>query len=92
MIRWLVLAVLANPLLPIPTHAEECESEAVTLPFEQCLAMIQKVAEDLGAAPIKIVETSVLRMVRFPIVDGSALVTYGKPDKKMVLTKTNHGQ
>ena len=54
--------------------------------FADCGKVIQRTAEQLGTTPINIVETTDLRMVRFPTVDGSVLVTCSRPDEKMVLT------
>jgi hypothetical protein len=58
--------------------------------FETCLATISSVATELGVAPTNIVETSIMRIVRFNTVDGSVLVTCSAPDHKMVLTRSPH--
>lgn len=65
-------------------------SQTKTMSFEECLATIRAVSAQLGVAPINIVETQILRMVRFPTSDGSVLVTCSKPDRKMVLTKSTN--
>ena len=59
------------------------------MPFEQCLAEIARIATKFGMAPTNIVETTALRMVRFPTSDGSVLVTCSRDDSKMVLTKSD---
>ena len=64
------------------------ESTSQSMDFESCLANITGVATELGVAPINIVETSVVRMVRFNTTDGSVLVTCSAPDQKMVITKS----
>jgi len=51
---------------------ETCSKE---LAFADCLGVIQQTAEEFGVAPVNIVETSSVRMVRFPTDDGSVLVT-----------------
>jgi len=56
--------------------------------FQDCISSIQKVASQLGAAPVNIVETNDLRMVRFVTGDGNVLVTCSRPDKKMVIQMT----
>ena len=59
--------------------------------FERCGEVIRKMAEQLAVAPINLVETSVLRMVRFPTNDGSGesiLITCSKPDRKLVVSKS----
>jgi hypothetical protein len=68
--------------------AAEPTSESRPMKSEACLYMIQKTADSLGVAPINIVETTILRIVRFNTVDGSVLVTCSKPDQKMVITKS----
>ena len=59
--------------------------------FERCGEVIRRMAEQLAVAPINLVETSVLRMVRFPTNDGSGesiLITCSKPDRKLVISKS----
>lgn len=62
------------------------ESTSKPMPFDQCLLVIQRTTTQLGVAPINIVETTDVRMVRFPTADGSVLVTCSRPDQKMVMT------
>jgi hypothetical protein len=57
--------------------------------FEACLATIRQTAQSLGVASANIVETNAMRMVRFSTTDGSVLVTCSRPDRKMVLTKSD---
>lgn len=57
------------------TSADGMESCSKDLPFADCLGVIQQQADELGVAPINIVETTSRRMVRFPASDGSVLVT-----------------
>jgi hypothetical protein len=64
------------------------ESTSKAMSFEACLAAIRQVSGDLGIAPINIVETEILRMVRFPTADGSVLVTCSRPDSKLVITRS----
>jgi len=63
-------------------------STSKSMSFEACMATIRKVASDLATAPINIVETNDVRIVRFLTVDGSVLVTCSRPDRKMVLTRS----
>jgi len=39
-----------------------------------------------GVAPINVVETSDVRIVRFLTSDGSVLISCSRPDRKMVVT------
>lgn len=70
--------------------AAAAKSQAVPMSFENCLATIRKVSGDLGAAPVNVVETNILRIVRFVTADGSVLVTCSKPDGKMVITNSTN--
>jgi len=67
-------------------HKPDVESTSQSMSFQECLQVIQRTSSQLGVAPINIVETSIMRMVRFPTNDGSVLVTCSGPDRKMVLT------
>lgn len=78
--------VFAAISLLISTGAFAQESTSKSMPFEQCLLVIQRTATQLGVAPINIVETTNVRIVRFPTAEGSVLVTCSRPDQKMVMT------
>ena len=58
--------------------------------FEACLASIRDLATQLAIAPINIVETDEIRMVRFCTTDGSVLVTCSMPDQKRAVTTSPH--
>ncbi len=72
---------------PLQADVETVETREMS--FDACLRTIRKVASQMGIAPINIVETNILRMVRFPTVDGSVLVTCSEADRKMVITKSD---
>ena len=78
---------LAAAILPSAATAET-SSITRSMSFEACVATIQKLAGQLGAAPINIVETSDLRIVRFMTVDGSVLITCSRPDRKAIITQS----
>lgn len=63
------------------------QSSSRPMSFEKCIATIQVMSERFGA-PENIVETSILRIVRYHTSDGSVLVTCSKPDRKMVVTQS----
>jgi hypothetical protein len=81
---------LLGALCAVDASAYATESRAINMSFEKCLATIRQTSSDLGVAPINIVETNVMRMVRFPTSDGSVLITCSRPDQRMVLTKSPH--
>lgn len=63
----------------------------ITISFGKCLEQIRATATNLGVAPDNIVETSILRMVRFRTNDGSGksyLVTCSKLDQKLVINES----
>jgi hypothetical protein len=82
----LLIGLFSVAMIAASGAAFSAESTTKTMSFEACLEAIRSVASDLGVAPINIVETNDLRMVRFPTADGSVLVTCSRPDRKMVLT------
>jgi len=47
-------------------------------------------ADDLAIAPVNIVESNELRIVRFNTSDGSVLVTCSRPDRKMIVVQSPH--
>jgi hypothetical protein len=82
--------LLAGFLILHPMTAYSQESQTRNMSFAECLATIRNVSAQLGVAPIIIVDTSILRMVRFPTITGSVLVTCSRPDRTMVLTVTDN--
>jgi hypothetical protein len=71
--------------------AAEPQTTTETMSFEACVRSIQTTAAQLGMAPINIVETNILRMVRFCAADGqSVLVTCSQPDGKRAITVSPH--
>ena len=68
--------------------AAQVKTETTDASFEVCLESIRRISTQIGVAPINIVETDIMRMVRFPTSDGSVLVTCSKPDRKMVVTQS----
>ncbi len=78
--------VLALLLVPAAAQAQ-ARSQKRSMSFESCLETIRKTARKLGIASINVVETNILRIVRFNGSDGgSVLVTCSRPDRKMVIT------
>jgi hypothetical protein len=54
--------------------------------FEICLKAISLTASNVGVAPLNIVETSDVRIVRFPTSEGSIMLTCSRPDQRLVVT------
>jgi len=76
-------ATFENPALAGAT------SQSLDMSYEACIALIQATAEQVGQAPINVVETSELRIVRFITSDGSVLVSCSRPDGKAVITQSD---
>jgi hypothetical protein len=76
-------------LVAVPCNAAESEEYARSMDFDECLRVIDSAASQLGLAYADIADTDTLRVVRFPVSDGSVLVTCSRFDDTMVVTKTN---
>ena len=79
----IVKVVLMSVAFSVSAHAQRSERRPMS--FEACLASIRTVAVELRSAPVNIVETNDLRIVRFLTSDGSVLVTCSRPDGAMLL-------
>jgi len=88
----IAFALLSDDAAPTQSPAQATgpssgvRSESKPMDFDDCLRSIRLLAESIGQAPINIVETDILRMVRFASSDGSVLVTCSRPDQKQVIT------
>ncbi len=61
-----------------------------SMDFQTCLRTIQSMATEFGVAPVNIVETTEVRIVRFNTSDGSVLVTCSAADGKLVAVQSPH--
>lgn len=66
----------------------EAISTSSPMAFKTCVLSIDVVAQQVGSRPSVIVDTTLLKMVRFHTSDGSVLVTCSKPDGTRVLTRS----
>lgn len=82
--KYLRIAVAGILVFSSSAYAGRSQSESMS--FNECLQRIRSVATQFGVAPINIVETNDIRMVRIPTSDGSVLITCSRPDHKMVVT------
>ena len=83
--RFVILAV--SLLIALP-YLAQASSESRTMNFETCLGVIRKTSTDLNVAPINVVETNDMRIVRFPTADGSVLVTCSRSQRILTVTKS----
>jgi hypothetical protein len=58
--------------------------------FEDCNRQIRTMADQMGT-PADIVDSTAMRLVRFPASDGSVLVTCDAIDEKMIIVKSPAG-
>jgi hypothetical protein len=83
-----ICIILLVGVVPNVANASEVTSKSEYMSYGECLTRISQASQDLGVAPINIVETNDLRVVRFVTSDGSVLVTCSREDGKMVITKS----
>ena len=61
-------------------------SAYTSMDYDLCLKAISLTAANVGVAPINIVETNIVRIVRFPTTEGSIMMTCSRPDQRLVVT------
>lgn len=81
-----VIGVIAVCLAATSAFAR---TETRSMSFENCNTLIRQMAGQFGIAPVNIVETTIMRVVRFPTTDGSVLVTCSAPDRKMIVEQSS---
>ncbi len=89
MVSLRIVLLLTTTLIAVPSQAKVVRSVSQPMSFQKCLLTIRQVASNLGTAPINIVETGNMRVVRFRTKDGSVLVTCSGPDRKMIITQSD---
>lgn len=65
------------------SEIDELPGETRAMEFGDCLTLIRKMATDYGIAPVNLMETTDVRLVRFVLSDGSVLMLCNRPDSKM---------
>jgi|JI6StandDraft_1071083.scaffolds.fasta_scaffold53391_3 hypothetical protein len=80
-----VLTLTTATILATLPSSVSAQTAVRKMQFADCLKLIRKTASDLGVAPVNIVETKTVRVVRFVTRDGSVLMTCSRPDQKMIL-------
>lgn len=75
-----------EPRPVLGTIAVRPGSSSTEMDFADCLRSIRRTSEELGVAPINIVETDSVRIVRYNAVNGSVLITCSREDARMVVT------
>ena len=84
--------LLLSLAIPIVGVAETKVLKQERMAFGHCLRVIKSATEQFGFLPTKIVETPILRIVRFPKPDESGeaiMITCSKPDKILLISLTS---
>lgn len=80
-----VLLGAAGLLAASGASGETLRARTATLPFDQCLEIINEVSAEFDAEPFGLVNTENERTVRFEADDGYVTVSCSRADNKMVL-------
>lgn len=83
------LALFNLAFAAVSPAAAESDNHARSMKFEDCLGAIHAAADHLGIVPVDVADTLDLRIVRFPVSDGSVVVICSRADQKIVVTKTD---
>jgi hypothetical protein len=86
-----LIAIAGSLALCSAASALELGTNEERMSFKKCLAVIQKTARDARIAPVNIVETRAMRMVRFSVVDGWILITCGGGVMKVTTSQRKCG-
>ena len=75
-----LVAHLGAMLVPNTAVAERVRTKKIVeeMSFEQCLKTIRLTAQEVGQAPINIIEVDVLRIVKWEVATGSVMVSCNK--------------
>jgi len=86
--RRLAIAFLLGMTGSLSVHAEDVNTRVVTMPYSECLAIIDETAGEIGEAPVKLVNTNDETKVRINASDGFVTVSCERSGNRMVLTKS----
>ncbi|MCG7392183.1 hypothetical protein MHY87_04615 [Microvirga sp. ACRRW] len=85
--RALVVASLLSTLGIFSAHAEEANTRVAAMPYSECLSIIAETAQEMGEAPVQLVNNDEETTVRINASDGFVTVSCSRADK-IVLTKS----
>jgi hypothetical protein len=87
----ILLGLLTMPLTfasdyaSLPNATSRTRTE--TMPFGQCISLVDDVAVSLNANPITVLRTTDVRIVRIEAEDGVVILSCDRAEGRMVLTK-----
>jgi hypothetical protein len=67
------------------------ETRQASMSFEDCVSLVDDVSEELGVAPVSILRTSDMWVMRVDAVDGSLLLSCSRPANRLTLTRQRRG-
>jgi len=68
--------------------AQAADTRIASMPFGECLSIINEAAQDVDEEPVKLVSTSDVVTVRINASDGFVTVSCDRAGNKMTLTKS----
>lgn len=86
--RRLAIAFLLGISGSLSVHAADANTRVVTMPYSECLEIIAETAQEIGEAPVQLVNTSNETKVRINASDGFVTVSCERSLNRMVLTKS----
>lgn len=72
-----------------PDRSDVKSSRTLSMSFEACNQWIAQTADQVGSAPVNVVDSRDVRVVRFQAGDGSVLVTCSRKDRKAVIVESS---
>lgn len=76
---------------PAEPAALPSRTRTETMPFGECISLMEEVAEQLHSNPVTILRTGDVRIVRIDATDGAVILTCNRAENQMVLTKKPKG-
>ena len=74
--------------LAVGSAAQSADTRVASMPFGECLSIINEAAQDVGEEPVKLVSTSDIVTVRINASDGFVTVSCDRRNDRMTLTKS----
>jgi hypothetical protein len=69
-------------------QAQSADTRIASMPFDECLSIIDEAAQEVDEAPVKLVSTSDVVTVRINASDGFVTMSCNRSDNKITLTKS----
>ena len=88
--RRLVISVVfgcATAATAASAFAETPGVRVATMPFAECIALIDEAVQEEGVSPVQLVRTGDERAVRLDAADGFVTIACSRADNKVTLSK-----